>query len=174
MAYSRLSEELYKLSRSWATRWTRIAKSMLVSSPTVPGHTPRRLDSIIDIRTKSERKSAQRFALHLYAKGKGEHVAQYGQGKKLAGAYEYGAREHVISPRPPKKALSFFWERAGEDVLFSDVIHPGIVAANQGKGYVHESAFKLLMEGEKELRPLARKAILGDLRAAFTSARKSR
>lgn len=174
MAYSRLSEELYRLSKIWASRWTRLAKDRLVSNPTVPGHAPRRLDSIIDIRTKSERKSAQRFALHLYARGKGEHVAQYGQGKKLAGAYEYGAGPHVITPRPPKTLLTFYWERIDEDVAFAFVKHPGIRPANQGRGYIFSSAQALVTQGEEELRPLARKAILGDLRAAFTSARKSR
>lgn len=171
MAYSKLSEELYRLAKIWAGKWTVLAKQRLVSSPTVPGHTPKSLQSIIDIRTKVDRKSAQRFSLKIFAKGKGEHVAKYGHGKKLAGAYEYGARPHIITPRPPKKRLYFYWERIDEVVRLGSVQHPGIVPANAGQGYLQSSAQELVRQGAEELKPLARKAILSDLRAAFTSAR---
>lgn len=174
MAYSKLSEELYRLSKIWAGRWTTLAKRRLISNPTVPGHIPKRLDSIIDIRTKSERKSAQRFQLHLFAKGKGPHVDEYGHGKKLAGAYEYGAVPHVIAPRSPKTILKFYWERIDEDVVFAAVQHPGILPANNGRGYINDSADELLRQGEEELKPLARKAILGELRASFTTSRRTR
>lgn len=174
MAYSKFSEELYRVAKLWAGRWTKLAKERLVSNPTVPGHAPKRLDSIIEVHTKADRKSAQRFSLKMFAKGKGKNVDKYGQGKKLAGAYEYGARPHTISPRPPNKVLAFYWERVGEEVIAKSVQHPGIVAANGGRGYINASAQELLKQGKEELRPIARKAILEDLHAAFTSARIKR
>lgn len=39
--------------------------------------------------------------------------------------FEYGAKPHRIRPRN-KKALAFFWEKAGKDVVFREVNHPGI------------------------------------------------
>ena len=50
-------------------------------------------------------------------------------------AYEFGSGEHgergetyEITPNPPKEALAFFWEKKGENVVFSKVDHPGIEA----------------------------------------------
>lgn len=36
-----------------------------------------------------------------------------------------GTRPHVITPRPPRKALKFYWQRLGRTVFFKRVMHPG-------------------------------------------------
>lgn len=36
-----------------------------------------------------------------------------------------GTRPHEITPRPPTKALKFYWQRAGGTVFFKRVWHPG-------------------------------------------------
>lgn len=171
MAYSKFSEMLYKQAQSWAGKWTKLANARLLSSPEAGAGAPKSLRSVIEVHTNVVRKSAQRFSLVLTAKGKGANVARYGQGEKLAGAYEYGARPHVIVPRPPKKYLSFYWEKQESWVKMKSVNHPGIVAANWGQGYIHSSAAELLRQGREELKAAGRKAILEDLHAAFKSGR---
>lgn len=165
MAYSRFSEVLYKTAQSWAGKWTRYANQRLLSSP--EAGIPKSLKGIIEIYTQVERHSAQRFSLILTAKGKGEHVTKYGHGAALAGAYEYGAKPHKITPRPPKQYLVFYWERMDSVVRMREVSHPGIEAAMQGQGYAYWSRYKLLKEGKAELTELGRRAILTDLQFAF-------
>ena len=169
MAYSKFSDMLYKQAQSWAGKWTKLANARLLSSPELGA--PKSLRGIIEIHTHVTRNSAQRFSLIMTAKGKGANVAKYGQGEKLAGAYEYGARPHVIAPKPPKKYLAFYWEKVKGDVRMASVNHPGITAANSGQGYLHSSAAELLRQGTIELKASGRKAILDDLHAAFKSGR---
>lgn len=170
MAYSRFSEALYKVAQSWAGKWTKYANELLLSSPTVLG-TPKSLKNIIEVHTKVERKSAQRFSLVLTAKGKGKHVEDYGHGKALATAYEIGGKPHVIKPRGKRKNLIFYWEKADTVFKGASVDHPGIEAANQDRGYIVQSRYRLLKDGKRELTEAGRKAILEDLKFAFTSAR---
>lgn len=171
MAYSRFSEALYKVAQSWAGKWTKYANERLISSPTIGA--PKSLRSIIKIHTKAERKSAQRFSLVLTAAGKGSgDRAKYGHGADIAGAYEYGARPHIITPTPGKKYLAFYWERMDTTFVGESVQHPGIEAASQGQGYVYWSRYRLLKEGKAELSALGKKAILADLKAAFVEGKR--
>lgn len=168
MAYSKLSEALYRQAISWAGRWTRYAKDALISSPTVPGLTPRKINHI-SVSTHADRKSAQRFALQATAVGRDAHAYEYGSG--------IHSKDGAKMPYPirPKKAkvLRFVWERLmqEEPVFAKEVQHPGVVAASYGEGYLHASARRLLVDAKKELGPLAKKAILGDLRAIFKKGR---
>lgn len=168
MAYSKLSEELFRQAAVWAGKWTKLANARLISSPTVEGKKPQSLKNVIKISTHVDRKSAQRFTLVLTAKGKGSGKrAEYGHGAAIAGAYEHGAKEHIITPKPPKKYLIFEWERMDTTFVGMSVDHPGITAADGGKGYIYWSAYDLVKLAKKELGPLARKAIVDDLQHAF-------
>jgi hypothetical protein len=48
---------------------------------------------------------------------------------------ERGSPAHIIRPRPPKKAMYFYWRKVDDYVWFSLVRHPGM----KGKGYLRES-----------------------------------
>lgn len=172
MPYSRFSEELYNTAKSWASRWTQLAKEKLFSTP--ENGVPKPLTNVIKVSTKVERKSAQRFALVLTARGRGSgERAKYGHGAAIAGSYEYGAREHKILAIPPKKWLSFYWEKAEQMFIGASVNHPGHEAADQGKGYIYWSRYELLKQGRAELTERLQKAILDDVTHAFKSGRKS-
>jgi hypothetical protein len=171
MAYSRLSEALYKAAQSWAGKWTKYANERLVSSPTEG--VPKSLRGIIKISTKADRKSAQRFSLILTAEGHGSgERAKYGHGAEIAKAYEYGARPHIIAPIPPKNVLTFYWQKIDDAFVGKSVKHPGIEAAYHGQGYIYWSRYRLLKEGKAELTSLGRKAILADLKSAFTQGKR--
>lgn len=168
MAYSKLSESLYRQAIQWARRWTHYAKEALISSPTVPGLTPRKITHI-KVSTHVNRKSAQRFALQAVATGRDALAYEYGSGIHS----KNGAKmPYVIKPKNAK-VLRFVWERLmqEEPVFLSKVEHPGVVAASYGEGYLNASARRLVADAKKELGPLAKKAIMDDFSAIFKKGR---
>lgn len=102
-----------------------------------------------------------------------------------ARAQEYGSGWHarrgglkdiVIRPKN-KKALVFSWDVADGNpafkhtpdgkVVLMEVHHPGITAANEGKGYIAPAQKEIRTRGRAELDADVREAILSDLRASF-------
>lgn len=181
MAYSRLSEELYNLAKYWAGEWTRLAQKYAISTP--EEGIPRRIP--LKISTRVERKSAQRFALILTARGTGAKLKEWGG--DYARAFEFGSGIHSEKgggkyPIRPRKAkfLVFPWDKAYEyiprtsdgKVMLAAVNHPGVKAASGGQGYIRPAARELLDKGEAQLGKLAKKAILADLRGAFKERRR--
>lgn len=171
MAYSKLSEALYAQAIIWAGRWTKLSKQFATSSPTVEGLTPRKL-SHIRIQTRVDRQSAQRFSLVLTATGKGARAYEFGSGIH---AQRGGRGTYPIYPKKGK-FLVFVWERLQQEepVYLTKVNHPGVEAASAGLGYVRPARKELLRQGRRELGPLAKKAILGDLQQAFREGRRKR
>jgi hypothetical protein len=113
---------------------------------------------------------------------------------KTARAYEYGSGVHSrLSKKSPKqiapkgkilikpkgkKVLAFHWEIAntnpdqfifGEDgkVLLPSVKHPGVQAANGGKGYLAPAVNEVRKQIRKEIPKETRDAILGTFRKSF-------
>lgn len=168
MPYSKFSESLYKEAKTWAGRWTKLAKGMATSTPTVPGHVPVPLNHL-RISTHVDRKSAQRFSLILTSKGAGARAYEYGSGIH---AKRGKKQKYLIAPKSGRGLLVFYWERVGMTVGLPYVHHPGVIAANFGQGYIRPSAKELVKIGKKELKPIARKAILEDLQMAFKEGRK--
>lgn len=111
-----------------------------------------------------------------------------------ARAYEYGSGIHsrlmkkspkqvapkgkiLIKPKN-KKVLAFFWEVANanpdqfvfaEDgrVLLPHVMHPGVKAANNGKGYLSPAINEVRKQVRKEIPIETRKAVLATFRKSF-------
>lgn len=120
-----------------------------------------------------------------------------GEVKNVARAYEYGSGLHSkkskrlirIAPRK-KKILAFFWDKVSADTpagekflgvsktsdppgkaLFAYVDHPGVKAANSGKGYLKPAIDKIRRQIRKEIPADVRKAALGTFRKAFSNAK---
>ena len=107
-----------------------------------------------------------------------------------AHAQEYGSGLHAqrgvkakypITPKPGHKLLAFNWEIANANperfnflpdgrVVLPKVMHPGIKATNEGKGYIRPTyaEFRKKLKGNSELNNAIHKAIISDIRRSFT------
>jgi hypothetical protein len=113
---------------------------------------------------------------------------EYGDVKDVAKAYEYGSgvhssgargikKKYKIAPRRAK-VLAFPWEVANlnpeqfifgkdGDVLLPSVQHPGVKAANGGKGYLRPAITEVRKQMRSEIPKETRKAVIGTFRKAF-------
>jgi hypothetical protein len=109
-------------------------------------------------------------------------------------AYEYGSGIHSrLSKKSPKqispkgkilikpitrKVLAFNWEVANTSpgyfiflddgrVIFPSVKHPGVKAANEGKGYLAPAVNEVRKQIRKEISKETRDAVLGTFRKSF-------
>lgn len=119
---------------------------------------------------------------------------KYGRIKNVARAYEYGSGIHsrraIASPKQQgvkgkilikpvrKKILAFYWDVATanpddfvflEDgrVILPHVNHPGVEAANEGKGYLAPAINEVRKQIRKEVPKETRDAIIGTFRKSF-------
>lgn len=117
----------------------------------------------------------------------GEYIIRTTSVGADARAWEYGSgiharrgvkRKYPIRPKPGGKFLAFNWEVANmhpQDfsflpdgrVIFKSVQHPGIEAANGGKGYVAPAQAQIRARLKEQIGKDLRDAILGDLRESF-------
>lgn len=162
---SRLQEALYRRAISWAGQLTRLAKSL------APDHVRKAISS------KVEKKKDGKVLIRITADRKIAPDAR---------AWEYGSGIHarrgligkyLIRPKN-KKVLAFNWEVANQNpdkfnflpdgrVMLPQVEHPGIEAANGGRGYIAPAIRQLRKRAKSELSKEIKQAILGDIRAAF-------
>ena len=171
---SRLSTSLLRRARSWAGQLTTIAKSLAPNhvKAAIHSHVEERGEDTFIIRIMADRKMAPDARAQEY--GSGLH-ARRGEKKK-----------YLIRPKN-KKVLAFYWDVLddpdGIDRVFNSpkfagftpdgrgmfryVEHPGIEAANSGKGYIAPAMIELRKRARAELTKDVRDAILGDLRASF-------
>ena len=120
---------------------------------------------------------------------------EYGSGKwsRSKKKSPHQNAEGFIEIRPKKKrALAFFWETGGEyfpknppnkylgkitkgknagKKMFLYVEHPGVQAANSGKGYIGPAFAKTHRKIRKELGPEVKKAVVGTFRKTFSNAK---
>lgn len=110
-------------------------------------------------------------------------------------AYEYGSGIHsrlskkspkqiapkgkiLIKPKPGRKVLAFHWDVAAANpeqfifapdgrVLLPKVEHPGVKAANNGKGYLGPAVNEVRRQIRKEIPKETREAILATFRKSF-------
>lgn len=188
MAYSKLSEAMWKTAQKWQTRLTQKAYELAISNPdpeTGDGRTPKSLRRIIRITTKRDRNSAQRFGLTLIATGPAARAYEYGSG---IWSESFEKADYIIIRPKNRKVLAFFWETQNQlkqeyidslphskttgKVLLQFVQHPGVKAANNGQGYIRPAIDAVREEGEIELRPSFKKAILEDIQFAFKQGRR--
>lgn len=162
---SRLSDNLRRRAIAWAGQLTRLAKAL------APAHVRSAISSRVD--TKAD----------------GEHIIRITADRKIAPdarAQEYGSglrarrgpkQKYPIVPKT-RKVLAFHWEVANQNpdrfqflddgrVILPKVMHPGIQAANSGKGYIAPAMRELRKRAKKELSVEVRQAIMSDLRASF-------
>lgn len=162
---SRLSTNLKRRASAWAGQITSLARSLAPSHvrPAISSKTETKDEGTYIIRTTADRKIAPDARAWEY--GSGIHARRGKKGK------------YPILPKN-KGVLAFNWEVANANpenftfapdgrVLLFAVNHPGIQAANGGKGYIAPAIRELKKKGKAELSKDIRDAILGDLRTAF-------
>lgn len=172
MLSNRLSSALSRRATAWAGQLTRLAKKY------APAHLQKYIHS------KREDKKDGTFSIIVYLDPK-EDVAgperNYKNGSADAFAQEFGSGPVDIVPKT-KKFLAFQWDVADMNpgkfptlpdgrVLFKQVTSPG-VKRYKDRGYLGVAADELLTRGLNELDEDVRRAILGDLRISFKSAKK--
>lgn len=169
---SRLSNALKRRAISWAGQLTKLAKAF------APNH----LRPFI--RSRVEIKEDKTFIIRTTVNRNERPLEKYGSADARAQEYGSGLRarrgakkKYPIRPKT-KKVLAFHWEVADANpqnfkftsdgrVMLGSVQHPGIQAANQGKGYIAPAIKELKQRAKNELKADIRQAILGDLRQSF-------
>lgn len=156
--------------RTWAGNLTKLANRNLG-----------KFRSIITVSSKVEEKDGK-FSILTIAKGAASRAYEYGSGihARLArtSPKQLGVRGKILIKPKNKKVLAFYWEVAnanpeqfvfGEDgrVLLPSVKHPGVKAANEGKGYLAPAATEVRKQIRKELSKETRDAVIGTLRKSF-------
>lgn len=162
-----LQGNLKRRAAAWAGNLTKLARS----------YAPKHIQSAI--------------SSHVEEKQDGTFVIRITASRKIAPdarAQEYGSGIHskrgakVKYPIIPRKGkfLAFNWEVANANperfsflpdgrVLLPIVQHPGITAANSGKGYIAPAINELRKKARQELDRDIRDAIMSDLRRSFRS-----
>ena len=161
----RLKQNLKKRAISWAGQMTKLAKAYAPAHvrPAISSRVENKGDNTFIIRTIADRQKAPDARAQEF--GSGLH-ARRGAKKK-----------YPIRPRE-KKVLAFDWEVANAEperfifapdgrVIFGEVQHPGIQAANSGKGYIAPARNELRKKARAELNQDIREAVMGDLRESF-------
>ncbi len=168
---SRLSTNLKRRVSAWAGQITSLARSL------APSHVRPAISSKVE------------------TKGEGEFIIRTIADRRIAPdarAWEFGSglhsrrgakKKYIIKPKN-KKLLAFYWDVATISemergspgkftfapdgrVVFHQVEHPGIQAANGGQGYIGPALKEVRRRGRAELSKDIRDAILGDLRQSF-------
>jgi len=166
----RLKDNLKKRAAAWAGQITRLAKGLAPAHvrPAISSSVESKEDGTYIIRITANRNVAPDARAQEF--GSGIHSRR-------------GAKQKY--PIVPKntKVLAFNWEIANANperfvfapdgrVLLPSVQHPGIEAANNGKGYIAPAMRELRKKAKAELQKELKDAIVGDLRESF--GRKSR
>jgi hypothetical protein len=172
---SQFQSTLIRQVRSFAGQLTSLAKAL------APNHLKKGISS-----SASEKANGE-FRITLTARGKDAGAWEYGSGLHR----QKGTRaEYPIFPKT-KRALAFYenangtWDYDmveppmprvyapdGRGVFFG-VLHPGIRAANDEKGYLRPAVreFRKVIKS-KELTGELKRAILGDIKRAFEEGRR--
>jgi hypothetical protein len=176
----RLPNALLRKARAWAGQLTQRARAY------APAHIREYISSSVDEKSNGEqfiiRIKADRFANPQEREGSLDARAQeYGSGLQSRRGLK---AKYPILPKN-RQALAFYWEVADNNpeyftflddgrVLLRKVMHPGIQAANEGKGYIGPAVKELRVKAREELDVEIRKAITGDIRASFGGAKKKK
>ncbi len=162
----RLQTNLKNRARAWAGQLTSLAKSFAPNhvEPAISSKVEEKSDGTYIIRITADRKIAPDARAQEF--GSGLH-ARRGPKKK-----------YPIKPTGGKPFLAFEWEIANASpdrfrfdsegrALLPQVMHPGIHAANNDKGYIAPAMKELRKRAKAELTQDIRASIMGDLRESF-------
>lgn len=171
---------LRKQSKTWASFITREATKNLG-----------RFASLIKVSSKTVENSGKLEITSTGAsKNKKKSVArayEYGSGTRSRSTktsrFQQGSKGFIRIAPKRKKVLAFAWDKVSADTpagkkflgvskktgkaLFAFVDHPGVVAANSGKGYLAPAIAKVRKTIRKEIPVEVRKAAIGTFRKAF-------
>lgn len=174
-----IADNLRKRAGTWARQITTKAHANLGSKR-----------SLIVVRSSVETKKDK---VGIISVASPTQISEYGDVKNVARAYEYGSgvhstgrfgkkRKYIIKPRR-KKVLAFFWDKVDEGTpagtkfrgiskksgkaLFNFVEHPGVKAANNGKGYLRPAITEVRKTMRREISKDMREAYIGTFRKAF-------
>lgn len=161
----RLKDNLKRKATAWAGQLTRLAKSLAPAhvQPAISSKVETKEDGTYIIRITADRNKAPDARAQEF--GSGLHARR-------------GAKQkYPIRPKN-RKFLAFNWEVANQNpdkfnflpdgrVYLKGVMHPGIEAANEGKGYIAPAMVELRKRAKAELHIAVKDAIMGDLRESF-------
>lgn len=159
----RLISALKRRAVAWAGQTTSLAKAY------APSHLKPYIHS------KVEEPELGRFIIRTMVDRNANPQPSYGSLDARAQEYGSGLRarrgakkKYIIQPKTAP-FLEFLGtnEFDGWLIRTSQVKHPGIRAANNGKGYIAPAANEIRKRGRAELSRDVRESILGDARASF-------
>jgi|GEM_PF-2250751 len=169
---STLGNALKRRATAWASQLTILAKF----------YAPEHLKA--HIHSKVESKDEGTYIIRTTVDRSANSLEKYGTADARAQEYGSGLRarrgtkkKYTIRPKNGK-VLAFHWEVAEANperfsfakdgrVLLPSVQHPGIQAANEGKGYIGPAQTEIRKRGKVELSVDVKNAILSDLRTSF-------
>lgn len=165
-----LSPRLRARVRVWAGNITKLAHKNLG-----------KFKSIISVQSKTEEK-AGKIGIISTAKGAASRAYEYGSGihSRLSkkSPKQISPKGKILIKPVAKKVLAFHWEVAsanpeqfvfgeGGKVLLPSVQHPGVRAANAGRGYLSPAVNEVRKQIRKELPKETRDAVLTTFRKSF-------
>lgn len=161
----RIVNKLKARASAWAGQLTALAKSFAPAhvQPAIKSKVEDGKDGKYIIRITADRRIAP-----------DARAQEFGSGLRARRGIK---AKYPIRPKN-KKFLAFNWEVANANpenftfipdgrVIFSQVMHPGIEAANDGIGYIGPAMKELRKRAKAELTKDVRDAIMGDLRESF-------
>ena len=170
-----LIELIQKRARVWAGQITRKANS----TPGKPAHI--RVKSTVFNRPDGVDMVSYGISplgdARAYEKGSGIH-SQSGRRSR----WQEGSRGPILITPKRASVLAFFWEKVDESTptgkkfrgissqgkaIFNYVEHPGVEAANGGRGYLAPAIAEVRKTIRKEVPQEVRKAVVGEIRKAF-------
>jgi hypothetical protein len=192
MAKSKLTEEFRKMTREWSSEIVRRAnESDKPSHITVRSRTNVN-DGKVDINISA---SSPKGDARAYEYGSGIHSRL-----PNISPWQEGSRGFIVITPKKKKLLAFHWdtmnnimEQYGEEAvrealryshkfvgfaedgryLFKFVEHPGVEAANGGKGYIGPAVTEVRKKIRKQIPTKVREQILGDINKTFKKSKGS-
>lgn len=171
-----LTPRIRSKMRTWAGNLTKLANKNLG-----------KFRNIITVQSTVEEKEGK-FSILTIARGAAARAYEYGSGihSRLSkkSPKQISPKGKILIKPKNKKVLAFYWDVATEfemergrpgrfiigrdgKVLLPSVKHPGVKAANQGKGYLAPAATEVRKQIRKELSKETRDAIIGTLRKSF-------
>jgi hypothetical protein len=159
----RLVNSLKRRASAWAGQLTSLAKSFAPNhvKPAIESHVEEKDNGTFIIRITADRRRVPDARAQEFGSGL---RARRGTKKKypIVGKPFLVFRWDVATANPEK----FHMTKDGK-VVIHQVQHPGIQAANEGKGYIAPAMRELRKRAKAELSKEIRDAIVGDLRESF-------
>jgi hypothetical protein len=177
-----LSQRLKARAKSWASSITKLANKNLgkyKSLILVKSETEDR-GGLIGIKTTASPSNKNKPVARAYEYGSGTRSRLAKRSK-----WQQGTRGKILITPKRKKVLAFFWDKldvppntvfngkkliktnAEGKALFRFVEHPGVQAANGGKGYLAPAIKEVRKQVRKEIPIDVREAALGIFRKKF-------